>query len=88
MRSKINNLIKRKEKELNIHVFEKVFDENRNLHVLCLKESDGSYVVWTSYYTKEAQTSYKDFYNGEYDLTLRKAIDEIRKRAKRAKPFL
>lgn len=60
---KIKELIKRKEKELKVYEIQKAFDSQNNLHVLCKRESDSSYVVWTAYYTGEEKTSYKDFYN-------------------------
>lgn len=80
MKNKIERLIKEKESKLNVYVLEKSLDSKRNLHVLCKVEADGSYTIWTSFYTGEEKTSYVDFYNGKHDLTLKQAIEEFCKR--------
>src|SRR5690554_3132247 len=80
MKNKIEGLIKEKESKLNAYVVERSLDSERNLHVLCKMETDGSYTVWTSYYTGEEKTSYVDFYNGSHGLSLKQAIEEFHQR--------
>lgn len=82
MNETIDKLIKRKESKLKINVLEVVFDPMENLHLLCKKETDGSYVVWTAYNTNDEKTKYENFYHGLHDLSLKEAINEFTKRAK------
>lgn len=76
----IDELLKRKSKELNIDIIRNELSRNGDLHVLALRDSDKSYVVWTSYNTGEDKTSYVDFYNGKYDLTIDQAQIEYDRR--------
>lgn len=75
----IDQLIRRKEKEKNIDVFERAFDAMGNLHILCRNET-GTYTVYTAYRTKKA--TYEKLYLGKTFLSLTKAIDEYTKRVK------
>lgn len=76
---KIRNLINRKQKELNVYVLDYGEDEKRNVHFLAKRESDGSYVVWTSY----RDGNYADFYNGFYETNVKSAVDEFVRRVER-----
>lgn len=83
--SKLEKMIKKKEKELKVQVIEKVIDSLGDVHLLCKKELDGSYAVWSSYNTGEEITSYENFYNGFYSKDLKVAVMELTKRVKRSK---
>lgn len=83
MKDKIGRLLFQKEKELNLVVVGQEFDDRKNLHVLCNRRFDNSYVVWTAYNTGEEKTSFENFYNGKYDMTLEEGVRELERRRDR-----
>lgn|SRR5699024_6468972 len=85
LKEKIEKLIKEKEETLKVQTIEKVIDNQGDLHVLCKKEYDGSYAVWSAYYTGEEKTSFENFYNGSYSKYLKFAVDELTRRVERNK---
>lgn len=78
---KIKSLLAKKEKELNVHVVSTEFDEDKNLHILCHRMTDDSFIVWSSYYTGEEKTSFVNFHNGSYDMTLEQGVRELERRS-------
>ncbi|WP_144460404.1 hypothetical protein [Siminovitchia fortis] len=78
---KIDALFAEKTEELNVRVIAYQFDEEKNLHVLCQRDSDRSYISWSSYYTGEKNSSFENFYNGKYDMDLGQGIRELKKRS-------
>lgn len=80
LNEKLDKLIKRKEKELNLYIVDVVIGPNKYAHILAKRESDNSFVVWTSPYTGEYKTSYVDFYSGMYDMPLTHAVEELNRR--------
>lgn len=75
----IRSLIERKQKELNIYVLDYGEDDKQNVHFLVKRESDGSYVVWTSY----RDGGYANFYNGLYEPDVKLAVEEFVRRVER-----
>lgn len=73
----VDSLFERKKRELGVQIVGYEFSENKDLHVLAKRESDGTYVGWTSYYTGEDKTSYVDFYNGAYDMNKVQGLKEL-----------
>lgn len=80
-KEKIKSLLAEKEKELNVHVVSTEFDEDKNLHILCHRITDDSFIVWSSYYTGEEKTSFVNFYNGAYDMTLEQGLEVLYERS-------
>lgn len=83
MNDKIGRLLFQKEKELNLVVVGQEFDDRNNLHVLCNRRFDNSYIVWTAYNTDEEKNSFENFYNGKYDMTLEEGVQELERRRDR-----
>lgn len=88
LENKKGHLFFRKEFELGVIVIDEQHSENGDLHVLCKRESDNSHVVWTSYNTGDLETSYEDFYGGEYDLTKEEGFRELDRRSGRGQEKL
>lgn len=78
---KIENLINTNQEKLNVHVVATKMDEGKNLHILCKREFDDSYVTWTSYYTGEEKNSFVGFYDGHYDMTLEQGVRDLERRS-------
>lgn len=85
LEDKRKSLIVNKQEELNFRVVDKVLDDNNDLHILCQRYSDNSYVVWTSYYTGDVETSYENFYSGEYDMDIEEGFEELFRRSGKEK---
>lgn len=76
------DLLIKKQNELNVTALEYEDTESES-HIICHRESDDTFIVWTSYYTNEAKTSYQNFFNGKYDIpTLELARQEVKRRMK------
>lgn len=75
-------LLDRKSKELNVDVISYNFKAEGDAIVLAYRPIDTSYIVWTTYCTGEAKTSFVDFYNGKYDMTKENATQEYERRLK------
>lgn len=79
--NKIEALLKRKEQQLGTRVVCSSFDKHKNLHVMCHRESDNSYTIWTSKYDDKEELSYTDFLNRKYYTNPDLALREIEMRS-------
>lgn len=70
---KRNEMIKEKEKELNVQVVEQTVPVDGVFYVLCRREFDNSYTVWNA--------NEEGFYNGKYDMNLKEGIAELERRS-------
>lgn len=76
----LETLIRRKEQALGVAVITMKTDESGNAHILMYRGRDASYIVWTAYNTRERETTYDDFHQGEYDLTFEEGLSEMTRR--------
>lgn len=78
--SKLHDLIKRKEEELDVKLVMKVEDEHGHAHIMCERLYNQTYVVFTAFYTGISESTYDNFYNGKYDLDYKEAFRELTRR--------
>jgi hypothetical protein len=81
---KLKTLIQRKCEELHVSLVKTKTDTKGNVHLLMKRNRDGSHVVWTAHDTGEPLTTYSDFYQGEYDLTYERGLQELTRRCNKA----
>lgn len=79
----LQDTLRERETALNVRTIDIQYDNERNAHIIAQRNSDGTFVVWTSYYTREEQSRYFGLYNGTYDLDLRQAVREQDRRLTR-----
>lgn len=77
---KFHQMAKERESSLHVSILCQNKSTDGDIHVLCYRQSDNSYIVWTAYYTGCLSNSFEGFYNGRYDLTLEEALNEIERR--------
>lgn len=81
----LKKLINRKEKELGASLVQTSTDTNGNVHLLMKKRDSPFYIVWSTFNTGEHQTTYSDFYKGQYYLTYQSGRQELARRCREKK---
>lgn len=81
LHTKFYELLKEREDALNVTVLCTASSPNGDLHVLCERLADDTFIVWTTYKTDQLSTTFTGFYNGYYDATLYQAINELERRS-------
>lgn len=88
LREKFYQLIKEREEALNVNVLSHTQSLNGDIHLICYRASDETYIVWTTYRTEGLITSYNGFYNGHYDMKTAKEALLVAERRANMKRFL